>query len=92
VAPAIPSNAEIADTLVLSRATVKTEVANSLETLRGWRPRSSHATARHHATSHPINRPLEPGEDWCWCLRRRVGFVLKDLRGTTRIPPSPLLS
>src|SRR5262249_35275894 len=26
-----------------------------------------HATAHAHATSHPIIRSLEPGEDWCWC-------------------------
>ena len=26
-----------------------------------------HATAHHRATSHPINRSFEPGEDWAWC-------------------------
>ena len=46
----------------------------------------------HHATSHPIIRSLEPGEDWSWCYVDEVAFVLDDLRGTTRIPPSPLLS
>jgi Zn-finger in ubiquitin-hydrolases and other protein len=26
-----------------------------------------HATAHHHATTHPIVRSEEPGEDWAWC-------------------------
>ena len=51
-----------------------------------------HATAHHHATSHPIIRSLEPGEDWSWCYRDDVAFVLGAVRGATRIPPSPLLS
>jgi uncharacterized UBP type Zn finger protein len=51
-----------------------------------------HATAHHHATSHPIIRSLEPGEDWSWCYLDDVAFVLDSLRGTTRIPPSPLLA
>jgi hypothetical protein len=51
-----------------------------------------HATAHQHATEHPIIRSLEPGEDWCWCYVDKVAFVLEGLRGTTRIPPSPLLS
>jgi uncharacterized UBP type Zn finger protein len=51
-----------------------------------------HATAHYHATSHPIIRSLEPGEVWSWCYVDQVGFVLENVRGTTRIPPSPLLS
>jgi len=51
-----------------------------------------HATGHAHAESHPIIRSLERGEDWCWCYVDQVAFVLEDLRGTTRIPPSPLLS
>ena len=50
-----------------------------------------HATAHHQATSHPIIRSLEPGEDWCWCYVDEVAFVLDGLRGRTSIPPSPLL-
>ena len=49
-----------------------------------------HATAHHHATSHPIIRSIEPGEDWSWCYIDEVAFVLDEPRGTTRIPPSPL--
>ncbi len=51
-----------------------------------------HATAHHHATSHPIIRSIEPGEEWSWCYVDVVAFILEGLRGTTRIPPSPLLS
>jgi hypothetical protein len=34
---------------------------------------------------------LEPGEDWSWCYADDVAFVVDGIRGTTRIPPSPLL-
>jgi uncharacterized UBP type Zn finger protein len=51
-----------------------------------------HATAHHRGTSHPIIRSLEPGEDWSWCYLDRATFVLDGVRGTTRIPPSPLLN
>ena len=50
-----------------------------------------HATAHAHATSHPIIRSLEPGEDWSWCYVDEVAFVVDGIRGKTRIPPSPLL-
>ena len=49
-----------------------------------------HATAHHHATSHPIIRSIESGEDWSWCYVDEVAFVLDGIDGTTRIPPSPL--
>ena len=26
-----------------------------------------HATKHHHATSHPLIRSFEPGEDWVYC-------------------------
>ena len=50
-----------------------------------------HASAHARAASHPIVRSLEPGEDWSWCYVDEVGFVVAGIRGTTRIPPSPLL-
>ena len=53
---------------------------------------SRHATAHAHAASHPIIRSLEPGEEWCWCYVDEVAFVLDDLKGHTKIPPSPLLA
>ena len=49
-----------------------------------------HATAHAHAASHPIIRSLEPGEDWNWCYIDEVALVVDGIRGTTRIPPSPL--
>lgn len=50
-----------------------------------------HATAHQHASSHPIIRSLEPGEEWCWCYLDEVAFLLDGVTGETRIPPSPLL-
>jgi uncharacterized UBP type Zn finger protein len=49
-----------------------------------------HATAHFQQTSHPIIHSLEPGEEWSWCYVDDIGFVLRGLRGKTRIPPSPL--
>ena len=51
-----------------------------------------HATAHARETSHPLIRSLEPGEEWSWCYVDEVGFVLDTPTGTTRIPPSPMLS
>jgi monovalent cation:H+ antiporter-2, CPA2 family len=31
-----------------------------------------HATQHYHATSHPIVRSLERGEDWGWCYEDEV--------------------
>ncbi|AKI99097.1 ubiquitin-hydrolase Zn-finger-containing protein [Archangium gephyra] len=31
-----------------------------------------HATKHYHATSHPVVRSLEPGEDWGWCYEDEV--------------------
>jgi hypothetical protein len=50
-----------------------------------------HATAHHHASSHPIIRSLEPGEDWCWCYVDEVALRIDGIGGTTRISPSPML-
>ena len=49
-----------------------------------------HATAHHHATSHPIVRSLEPGEEWSWCYDDEVALMIDGVSGETRIPPSPL--
>jgi uncharacterized UBP type Zn finger protein len=51
-----------------------------------------HATAHHHATTHPLIRSLEPGEDWNWCYVDEVAMLIEAVHGTTRIPRSPLLS
>jgi hypothetical protein len=37
-----------------------------------------HARAHFHATSHPIARSAEPGEDWSWCFVDEVTFVLTE--------------
>ena len=36
-----------------------------------------HATAHFHATSHPVVRSAEPGEEWSWCYADEVMFVLR---------------
>ena len=51
-----------------------------------------HATAHHQESAHPIIRSLEPGEIWSWCFLDEVAFELPDVQGSTRIPPSPLLT
>jgi len=51
-----------------------------------------HATAHHHATSHSLIRSLEPGEDWSWCYDDQLALVIPEIRGHTRIPPSPMLT
>jgi uncharacterized UBP type Zn finger protein len=49
-----------------------------------------HATAHATGDSHPIIRSLEPGEDWSWCYVDEVAMRIPEIRGETRIPPSPL--
>jgi uncharacterized UBP type Zn finger protein len=51
-----------------------------------------HATAHARLTGHPLIRSLEPGEDWCWCYVDEVAMRIPAIRGTTRIPPSPMLA
>jgi uncharacterized UBP type Zn finger protein len=36
-----------------------------------------HATKHFAATSHPIIRSLEPGEDWFWCYIDELLFELE---------------
>jgi uncharacterized UBP type Zn finger protein len=49
-----------------------------------------HASGHARATDHPIIRSLEPGEDWSWCFVDEVAMLIPEVRGETRIPPSPL--
>lgn len=49
-----------------------------------------HASAHAAATEHPIIRSLEPGEEWAWCFVDETALMLGNVRGSTRIPPSPL--
>ena len=52
---------------------------------------SRHATAHSHATTHPLIRSLEPGEEWSWCYVDEIALLIDSVKGETRIPPSPLL-
>ena len=49
-----------------------------------------HATAHAGETGHALIRSLEPGEDWSWCFLDEVAMRIPDVKGETRIPPSPL--
>jgi uncharacterized UBP type Zn finger protein len=49
-----------------------------------------HATAHGHASGHPIIRSLQPGETWAWCFLDEVAMNVPEVRGETRIPPSPM--
>ena len=49
-----------------------------------------HASAHARESDHPIMRSLEPDEEWSWCFVDETGFVLPDVHGEPRIPPSPL--
>jgi uncharacterized UBP type Zn finger protein len=51
-----------------------------------------HATAHANEASHPLIRSLESGEEWCWCFLDEVAMLIPEVTGTTRIPPSPMLS
>ena len=53
---------------------------------------SRHASVHAAATSHPIIRSLEPGEEWCWCFKDELGMLIPQVTGATRIPPSPMLT
>ena len=50
-----------------------------------------HATAHAHGSGHPLIHSLEPEEDWTWCYQDEVAMIISEIRGHTRIPPSPLL-
>ena len=49
-----------------------------------------HASAHAGEAEHPIMRSLQPGEDWSWCFVDEVAMRIPEVRGETRIPPSPL--
>ena len=51
-----------------------------------------HASRHAAASSHPIIRSLEAGEEWCWCFVDELGMLIPEVTGATRIPPSPMLS
>ena len=49
-----------------------------------------HASAHAASSEHPLIRSLEPGETWSWCYVDEVAMSIAEVRGETRIPPSPL--
>ncbi len=49
-----------------------------------------HASAHAAESGHPLIRSIEPREDWSWCFVDEIGMVIPEVRGETRIPPSPL--
>lgn len=51
-----------------------------------------HATAHARGSQHALIHSLEPGEDWSWCYEDEVALIIPEIRGHTRIPPSPLLA
>jgi uncharacterized UBP type Zn finger protein len=51
---------------------------------------NQHASKHARAAGHPLIRSLEPGEEWSFCFVDDLGMVIPDVRGQTRIPPSPL--
>ena len=51
-----------------------------------------HASRHAAADSHPLIRSLEPGEEWSWCFVDQLAMIIPQVKGTTRIPPSPMLS
>jgi uncharacterized UBP type Zn finger protein len=51
-----------------------------------------HATAHYHEDGHLLIRSLEPGEDWSWCYVDQVAMIIPDIKGRTRIPPSPMMA
>jgi uncharacterized UBP type Zn finger protein len=51
-----------------------------------------HATAHGTTSGHLLIRSLESGEEWTWCFADEVAMLIPQIRGHTRIPPSPMLS
>jgi len=50
-----------------------------------------HATRHFKDSDHALMRSLEPGEEWSWCFVDEIAMLIPELKGETKIPPSPLL-
>lgn len=51
-----------------------------------------HATRHFHATSHPVMRSFEPGEEWGWCYEDEVmldGAALREALRSERTETTP---
>jgi uncharacterized UBP type Zn finger protein len=53
---------------------------------------SRHARLHAEAAQHPLIHSLEPGEEWSYCFVDQVAMLISEVRGSTTIPPSPLLA
>ena len=53
---------------------------------------SKHMSKHAEAEQHPLIRSLEPGEEWCYCFVDEIGMLIPQIKGQTKIPPSPMLS
>ena len=51
-----------------------------------------HASAHARGASHPLIRSIEPGEEWSWYYLDEVAMIIPEIKGSPRIPPSPMLS
>jgi uncharacterized UBP type Zn finger protein len=51
---------------------------------------NKHASAHARESDHPLIRSLEPGEEWSWCFVDDFAMLIPEVKGETRIPPSPL--
>lgn len=51
---------------------------------------NGHATSHAHSSGRPIIRSLQPGEEWSWCFPDDLALLIPEVKGETRIPPSPL--
>ena len=49
-----------------------------------------HASGHAQSSGHPLIRSLEPGEEWSWCFVDDLALLIPEVRGETRIPPSPM--
>jgi hypothetical protein len=49
-----------------------------------------HSSAHCQDEGHLLIRSIEPGEEWCWCFADKIGILIPQVRGKTKIPPSPL--
>jgi uncharacterized UBP type Zn finger protein len=38
--------------------------------------KNKHATKHYHATTHPVVRSVEPGEQWGWCYVDEIAYDL----------------
>jgi uncharacterized UBP type Zn finger protein len=49
-----------------------------------------HTTAHAESTGHALITSLEPGEDWSFCYPDDMAMRISEIKGESKIPPSPL--